>query len=286
MPSIFFEVSMIGDEELRNKISSNNFDLTTLTPFLSKWNQFFNKIKFPYGRYIRIFVSNENIPLTIDDPIKGIYWAINVGYTNYKISSLFEISNDQKKEAIIKTMYDASKLVFAKYSLDFDEMEQCFEQLWDSDYITYHKRVSKIYSSPLKTHKVYLWHEIELGNTDIYLICENKTTKEQTKSLVYFGEGYSDHCFSYLTYNPTWISEDLFSLSNETGEVIHIFDLVNHTFDVKYKPMQGWSEEYLRLKLEYLTSNDKTEKNRINKEIDLEFKKMQEQVWLSGKGKY
>lgn len=290
MPSNFFEVNITDlDDSFRKKIEFNKCDYFSIHPFLSKWNQHFNKIKFPYGRYIRIKVFKANnftgYP-EISDPIKGIYWAINVTIHNYNIASLFDMTHDEKKEAIIKIMYDTSKLVYDKYSLDFDEMEQCFEQLWDSDYKTYHKRVSKIYISPLKTHKVYLWHEIELGHTDIYLVCENKTTKELTKSLVYSGEGYSDHCFSYLAYNPTWISEDLFSLSNETGEVIHVFDLVKYTFEVTYKPMPGWSADYLRLKLEYVTSNDDLEKRRINKAIDLEFKKMQEKVWLNGKGKY
>jgi hypothetical protein len=286
MPSNFFEVTILGDGEFLHKTDLFHCDPISLAPFFSKWNQFFNKIKFPFGRYIRIFVSSENYPLSIDEPIKELYWAINVGYTNYNVKAFFEMSHAEKKEALIKIMYDASKLVYAKYSLDFGEMEQCFEQLWGSDYTTYHKRVSKIYISPDKSRKVYLWHEIELGNTDIYIICDNKEKKERTKTLVYDGDGYSDSCFSYLAYNPVWLCEDVFSLSNETGEVIHIFKLLNQTFEVKYKPLPGWTESYLRLKFAYEIEKNEDERVRIKKELDLEFKIMQGQIWFSARGKY
>jgi hypothetical protein len=287
MPSNFFQIQTRGNSnQMIAKIWQNNCDSLRLDPFVTKLNKFFTKIKFPFGRYIRITISNSDEPISIDNPMKGVYWAINVEYSNYPIESLFEMSNAERMEAITKVMYDVSKLVFAKFNVDFNEMELCFERLWNSDYTNYDSRVSRVYTSPNKTYKVYLWHEIVIGHTDIFLIIENKVTSTKNKMLIYSINYWIDGSIDYLSYSPRWLSETLFSLSTQTGEVTHIFDLDNYTFRVEFTPLENSNLELLKLRLDYFATNDNTEKKLIDKKIDLEYKKMQEQIWLSARGKY
>ena len=287
MPSNFFQIQTRGNSnQMIAKIRQSNCDSLRLDPFVTKLNKFFTKIKFPFGRYIRITISNYDGSISIDNPMKGVYWAINVEYSNYPIESLFDMSNAERMEAITKIMYDVSKLVFAKFNVDFNEMDLCFERLWSSDYTNYDRRVSRVYTSPKKTYKVYLWHEIVIGHTDIFLIIENNVTSTKNKMMIYSINHWIDESIDYLSYGPRWLSEAIFSLSTETGEVTHIFDLENYTFRVEFTPLENSNLELLKLGLDYFATNDSNEKKLIDKKIDLEYKKMQEQIWLSARGKY
>ena len=107
-------------------------------------------------------------------------------------------------------------------------------------------------------------------------------TKLITKHLIYANDSFGDDCFEYFEYNPKWINEEIFQVSNETGEVVHEFNVNNGTYEVKYYPMPSWSENYLSLKLSLSLSKNYSEYRQISKEMNIEFKKLQEQVWLRG----
>jgi len=282
VPTQFFKIIFNDDDiNYRNRIDQYNAGSSSIDYYLNKYNQFFNKLKFPNGRFLRIYVRRNDSPHFILGYAQKAGF-ITMKFNNYDVESFLLKSNDDKKEALINIMYYASKIIFEKAQVDFSEMEVCFNNLWASDYKVYHKRVSKLYKSPLKTYRFYFWHEIEIDNTNVFWIVENAKTKLTTKHLIYAKRSFGDYCFEYFRYNPIWINEDIFQVSYETGEVVHEFNVNKGTYEVKYYPMPSWSETYLQLKLKNELSKDHIERRQISKEMDIEFKKLQEQVWLRG----
>lgn len=93
------------------------------------------------------------------------------------MEGFFRKSNDEKKEEIIKIMMKTSKAVCEKFNFDYATFDECFQQIFESDYKKYHKRVSKIFVPPSKHIKAWFQHEIELSHTDIFLMVENKSNE-------------------------------------------------------------------------------------------------------------
>lgn len=279
MPTKFFEITFYDKNHDFCDLIQKNFGKGA-GYFINKYNQYFNKLKFPFGRFIRIQVRRDNSNFFIGNPIKGLYWALNVVYPNFDMEAFFQKSDDQKKDEILMILQKTSKAVCEKFNFDYEAFDECFQQLLASDYKTYHKRVSKIFVSTSKDIKAWFLHEIEISSTDIFLVVEKKGEKDSYRIPIYLNNDFGDIAFSYLDGETIWLDDRYLVVKNETKEVIHIIDTENLSFEVKFAPQKGWSEKYLFIKLQKELSRTHEEWVSLNKELNIEFRTLQEKFWL------
>ena len=279
MPTKFFDINFYdNDREVRDTIDKSFGKGTSY--YINKYNQYFNRIKFPFGRYIRIEVSERTETNSISNPLKGAYWAIDVLYNNFDMQGFFQSTNNEKKEAILTILQNTSKAVCEKFNFEYAAFDICFKNLLASNYLEYHKKVSKIFVSPSKQIKAWFEHEIELSHTDIFLRVENKSKNDLFKIPIYLNNDFGDTAFSYLDGETFWLDDRYLEVRSETKEVIHIIDIVKRSFEVKFAPKKGWSEKYLSVKLQQELSKTHDEWKSLNTELNAEFRKLQEQFWV------
>lgn len=278
MPTKFFEVTLYDMDPFVREQLSRTIE-RGLACYVNKYNVFFNKNKFPKGRHLRIMVTNHQYPDFLSPPTAGVNWTITISFNNYDLHAFLSKSQDEIKLEIIQLMQKAATTVCAEFGVEYSDFDKSFHELLSSDYKNYQKRVSKIFVSPAKKVKAYFLHEIELTHTNVYLICESGHRLKKVP--IYLNTNFGDTPFSYLHGETSWKSEKILEVSNETKEVVHTIDIENETCNVHFYPQNGWSAQYLSLKLQRELSRTQEEWKSLNDAINTEFKEMREHVWLN-----